>query len=766
MTTRDAVEAGREDGAQPRGPLGLDEPGEHLRHRDGVERPQGGEEPALLLGDERALGRGAAHGESLLPEERPEPHSGRTEIRRSTCRTLFLGRMIALGAPASSAAQATASADSLARLARIWRSTASASVRSPHVGADASARDARTPRAATVRASPAAAVRSASAAAVRSASAAAVRSASAAVRSASAPAARTPAPVVHSASRRGGRGAAAAAASGGRSRAAGGRTPNAHDLAAGTIIAGRYKVQRCSGAAGWAPCTWCSTSTRASSSRSRCWTPRSPTTRRRSSASRTEARAPVRIGTDHVVRIFDADVSAESATCPSWSWSCSTGATSAELKRRGVLPAGEVVLYLRQVARALDKAHAHRHRPPRSQAREPLPDRARRRHPLINILDFGIAKLTDGMSAKMTQDGTIFGTPWYMSPEQARGHASKVGPPADLWALGLIAFRLLTGQNYGPPRAWPALIGQIVYDPMPPPSQIAPHLGPCFDAWFARACSREQDQRFPTATELVLGLAEAIGIRGPPAQRHLRRFRRAAPPPGPVPGVPAGRLSPSPPRNRGCPHLHPSPCRRPEPGPMSASQPGGMSASSLGGMAASRPLHPGPLSSSGMPGGMSSSQRSRADARLPGAMAQPFPGGMSAVARPDAACPRARGRPDAAMFSRVSGSRAPAFPGPTPQPPLRGCRPPFAMGVTRAKVPLPAGCPARRPRRSSRTTPRPLARGEPRPKRASGASAAMAVGGRRGASRWWREPRGWRQRKKMTDLGIQSKGGGRRGPAP
>jgi hypothetical protein len=192
-----------------------------------------------------------------------------------------------------------------------------------------------------------------------------------------------------------------------------------------------------------------------------------------------------------------------------------------------------VVLYLRQVARALDKAHAigivHRDLKPANIYLTQRDDGS----PLVKILDFGIAKLTDGISAELTQDGTIFGTPWYMSPEQARGQASKVGPPADLWALGLIAFRLLTGQNYWSAEGMAALIGQIVYDPMPPPSQLAPHLGPRFDEWFARACSREIDQRFPTAAELVAAPRRGHGrLDRAAAHRPARRLefpRRAYP---------------------------------------------------------------------------------------------------------------------------------------------------------------------------------------------------------------------------------------------
>jgi serine/threonine-protein kinase len=183
-----------------------------------------------------------------------------------------------------------------------------------------------------------------------------------------------------------------------------------------------------------------------------------------------------------------------------------------ELKRRGALPAGEVCLYLKQIARALDRAHAlgivHRDLKPQNIFLTKRDDGT----PLLKILDFGIAKLTDNSSHELTQDGAIFGTPWYMAPEQARGHASKVGPATDLWALGLMAFRLLTGRNYWTAEGLAALLGQILYEPMLPPSQMAPHLGPRFDEWFAIACARDETARFPSANEMVNMLAQALGV--------------------------------------------------------------------------------------------------------------------------------------------------------------------------------------------------------------------------------------------------------------
>ncbi|MDC0741187.1 serine/threonine protein kinase [Polyangium mundeleinium] len=229
---------------------------------------------------------------------------------------------------------------------------------------------------------------------------------------------------------------------------------------------------------------------------------------------RTEARAPVSIGSEHVVRVIDADVAPEIGGVPFIVMELLKGRDlGSELKQRGALPAGEVVVCLKQVARVLDKAHAlgivHRDLKPANLIVTQREDGT----PLVKILDFGIAKLVDQSDAKeLTQDGAIFGTPWYMSPEQARGQASKVGPAADLWALGLIAYRLLTGKNYWSAEGMAALIGQILYEPMVPPSTMSPHLGPRFDAWFARACAREAEQRYPNAVEQIQALAMALQV--------------------------------------------------------------------------------------------------------------------------------------------------------------------------------------------------------------------------------------------------------------
>ncbi len=227
---------------------------------------------------------------------------------------------------------------------------------------------------------------------------------------------------------------------------------------------------------------------------------------------RTEARAPVRIASEHVVRVVDADVCAQLSVPFIVMERLEGHDIRSELKRRGAIPAGEVVLYLRQVARALDKAHqkgiVHRDLKPANLYLVRREDGS----PLVKVLDFGIAKLTDEASQELTVAGQVFGTPWYMAPEQARGEATLVGPATDRWALGLIAFQLLTGRNYWTADGMAGLIGQICYEPMRPPTQLAPHLGPLFDMWFARACHRTPSERFPTSGEMIDDLAGALGV--------------------------------------------------------------------------------------------------------------------------------------------------------------------------------------------------------------------------------------------------------------
>jgi serine/threonine-protein kinase len=253
-----------------------------------------------------------------------------------------------------------------------------------------------------------------------------------------------------------------------------------------------------------------------------------------------EARTPARIGSDHVVRVIDADVAPELDGVPFLVMEFLRGHDLDQvLERRGPLPPADVVLYLRQAARALDKAHAigivHRDLKPENLFLTAREDGT----PWIKILDFGIAKMTGAAGdlarhGSVTSTGQIFGTPLYMSPEQAKAESAKISPQTDVWALGLIAHKLLTGRDVWTAETLTHLIAQIAYEPMPVPSLRGARFGQGYDAWFARCCAREPEQRFRSAGEAVAALASALGQREVPA-----------PPPSEVPSTLASPRSPS-----------------------------------------------------------------------------------------------------------------------------------------------------------------------------------------------------------------------------
>jgi serine/threonine-protein kinase len=232
---------------------------------------------------------------------------------------------------------------------------------------------------------------------------------------------------------------------------------------------------------------------------------------------RREARAPARIQSDHVVQVTDADVAPELDGVPFLVMEWLRGEDLEKLSQRGALPFPEVVLYMRQAARALDKAHAigiiHRDLKPENLFLTTREDGT----PWIKLLDFGIAKLT-GASGDLAHAGTatstgqVFGTPLFMSPEQAKAETDKISPQTDIWALGLIAHKLLTGKDFWTAQTLTHLVAQIAYEPIPPPSHLGVKFGAAYDAWFLRCCARDPKDRYPSAGEAVTALAEALGV--------------------------------------------------------------------------------------------------------------------------------------------------------------------------------------------------------------------------------------------------------------
>ena len=134
---------------------------------------------------------------------------------------------------------------------------------------------------------------------------------------------------------------------------------------------------------------------------------------------------------------------------------------------------------------------------------------------VVKIVDFGLAKFyesttPDAQTVRLTREGALFGTPAYMSPEQAKGKG-EVDHRADLWALGCIVYECLTAQTvWNVEQGVAMILAQIASAPLPRPSKLRPDLPPAFEAWFARALDRDPDKRYQTAREFSDSLSKAL----------------------------------------------------------------------------------------------------------------------------------------------------------------------------------------------------------------------------------------------------------------
>jgi len=129
---------------------------------------------------------------------------------------------------------------------------------------------------------------------------------------------------------------------------------------------------------------------------------------------------------------------------------------------------------------------------------------------IVKVLDFGIAKAARGDGPDdVTKTGVVMGSPNYMSPEQARG-IKTVDHRSDLWSLGVILFRAITGEMAFKGESDVDVILKICADPIPLPSEVAPDLPRELDAFFERALARDPAKRFQSAREMAAALVDVV----------------------------------------------------------------------------------------------------------------------------------------------------------------------------------------------------------------------------------------------------------------
>jgi WD40 repeat protein/serine/threonine protein kinase len=146
------------------------------------------------------------------------------------------------------------------------------------------------------------------------------------------------------------------------------------------------------------------------------------------------------------------------------------------------------------------------------------------------ITDFGLAKLLD-VGDKLTASGEIMGTPDYMAPEQASGRHLRVGPAADIHALGVILYELLTTRlPYHGETPLETLLHVMHAEPVPP-RRLQPDVPPDLETIILKCLEKEPTRRYATALELAHDLerylgGEPIAARPPSAFYQWRKFAR------------------------------------------------------------------------------------------------------------------------------------------------------------------------------------------------------------------------------------------------
>ncbi len=279
-----------------------------------------------------------------------------------------------------------------------------------------------------------------------------------------------------------------------------------------------------------------------------------------------EARNAFKIQSEHVCRIMD--VGTERGM-PFMVMEFLEGEDLSQMiEKRGALPVEDAVDYVLQALEAIAQAHAlgivHRDLKPANLFLHRRTDGST----IVKVLDFGIAKASNPFGEtgghSLTSTKSMLGSPLYMSPEQLRS-AKNVDQRADVWALGVILYELLTGTVPFNGETLGELFIAILEQPPPPVSHKRPDVPQVLSDAITRCLQRQIDYRFANVAEL----AQTIAPCAPPRSFvSVERVSQALGLPRPTGVMPAAGSMPD--------------ARQPMPSYGGATNPGNFSASQSG----------------------------------------------------------------------------------------------------------------------------------------------------------------------------------------
>jgi len=210
-----------------------------------------------------------------------------------------------------------------------------------------------------------------------------------------------------------------------------------------------------------------------------------------------EARAASGIGHPNIVNINDFGTNEDGSAYLAMEFL--DGVTLAQAMQDGPIPFARALEIFIQIAGALEAAHeqgiVHRDLKPENI----MVMRAGKQNEFVKVLDFGIAKVKNA-AAKITQTGLVFGTPHYMSPEQAAGQ--PVDHRSDIYSLGVIMYQVLAGELPFAAETLMALMTKHMFEPAPSLRDGGHKVPSSLDAIVGRCLQKKPELRHASMREL------------------------------------------------------------------------------------------------------------------------------------------------------------------------------------------------------------------------------------------------------------------------